>query len=111
MFEASGNGSALSEGAATLRPRGALIQIGIGGEINLPLNAITSREIDIRGSFRFNDSAFELAVALIGSGRADLSPLVTHSSESTTQSRLSTPRAIGSIAMKVQLVFQNAVTR
>ncbi len=111
MFEASGNGSAISEGIATLRPRGALIQIGIGGEMNLPLNAITSREIDIRGSFRFNDSAFELAVALIGSGRADLSPLVTHSFGIDDAVEAFDTASNRDIAMKVQLVFQNAVTR
>ena len=49
MIEASGNESALHMGLEVLRPRGTLIQLGLGGNIALPQNVIVAKEIDIRG--------------------------------------------------------------
>ncbi len=37
MFEASGSPQALSDGLATLKPRGILVQIGLGGPSDVPL--------------------------------------------------------------------------
>ncbi|MCB8835254.1 zinc-binding dehydrogenase, partial [Escherichia coli] len=50
MFEASGNERALRAGLDVLRPRGILMQLGLGGDIAIPQNLIVSKEIDLRGS-------------------------------------------------------------
>lgn len=76
MFEASGNERALRAGLETLRPRGILMQLGLGGDISIPQNMIVSKEIDLRGSFRFHEE-FALAVDLINRRAVDVKPLLT----------------------------------
>lgn len=76
MIEASGNESALRSGLECLRPRGVLVQIGLGGDVTLPQNLVVSKEIEIKGAFRFHEE-YELAVDLINRKRVDLSPLLT----------------------------------
>jgi L-idonate 5-dehydrogenase len=76
MFEASGNERALRAGLETLRPRGVLMQLGLGGDISIPQNMIVSKEIDLRGSFRFHEE-FALAVDLINRQAVDVKPLLT----------------------------------
>jgi L-idonate 5-dehydrogenase len=76
MFEASGNERALRVGLDVLKPRSVLMQLGLGGDISIPQNLIVSKEIEIRGSFRFHEE-FALAVDLINRGRVDVKPLLT----------------------------------
>lgn len=76
VFECSGSPAAFTAGVAALRPRGVLVQLGLGGEIVLPHNALVGREVDIRGAFRFH-SEFGLAVNLINSRRVDVRPLIS----------------------------------
>ena len=44
--------------------------------MTIPLNIVTAKEIEVRGSFRFHEE-FALAVALINARRVDLGPLLT----------------------------------
>ena len=76
MIECSGNESALRAGLECLRPRGILIQLGLGGDVSLPQNMIVAKEIEMRGSFRFHEE-YGLAVDLINARRVDLKPLLT----------------------------------
>jgi L-idonate 5-dehydrogenase len=76
MFEASGNERAVRSGLDVLAPRSILVQLGLGGDIAIPQNVIVSKEIDIRGTFRFHEE-FGLAVNLINSRRVDFRPLLT----------------------------------
>src|SRR3569623_729398 len=76
MFEASGNGAAFVTGLATLRPRGILVQLGLGGDEQFPQNMVVNKEVDIRGSFRFHEE-FATAVGLINARRVDLRPLLS----------------------------------
>ncbi len=76
MFEASGNERALRAGIEVLKPRSILMQLGLGGDIAIPQNLIVSKELEIRGSFRFHEE-FGLAVDLINKKRVDLKPLLT----------------------------------
>lgn len=76
MFEASGNERALRAGIEVLKPRSILMQLGLGGDIAIPQNLIVSKELEIRGSFRFHEE-FALAVDLINKKRVDLKPLLT----------------------------------
>ena len=76
MFEASGNERGLRAGIDVLKPRGILMQLGLGGDISIPQNLIVSKELEIRGSFRFHEE-FALAVDLINRKRVNLKPLLT----------------------------------
>ncbi|ODA96556.1 L-idonate 5-dehydrogenase [Mesorhizobium sp. SEMIA 3007] len=76
MFEASGNERAVRAGLDVLKPRGVLMQLGLGGDVSIPQNLIVAKEIEIRGSFRFHDE-FALAVDLINHRRVDVKPLLS----------------------------------
>lgn len=75
-FDCSGAAPALAGAFDMVRPGGTIIAVGLGGEPALPTNRVVTREIDVRGSFRF-DVEFAMAARLLSSGRVDLSPLVT----------------------------------
>ncbi|MGZ2743687.1 L-idonate 5-dehydrogenase [Burkholderia stagnalis] len=76
MIECSGNAQALRDGLDVMRPRGVVVQLGLGGDVSLPQNVVVAKELSICGSFRFH-AEFALAVALINAGRVDLRPAVT----------------------------------
>jgi L-idonate 5-dehydrogenase len=104
LFEASGNEAALKGGLDVVRPGGVVVQIGVGGDMKLPINVIVAKEIELRGSFRFNEE-FEMAVKLMSKGLINVKPVLTDT--------LSFERAVEAFelasdrsrAMKVQLSF------
>lgn len=76
LFEASGNEQALVRSLDVIRPRGIVVQVGVGGQMTLPMNAVVTKELNIRGTFRF-DSEFQLAVDLMDRRLIDLTPLAS----------------------------------
>lgn len=76
MFECSGNERALRAGLESLRPRGTVVQLGLGGDVSVPQNLIVAKELSLLGSFRFH-AEFALAVQLINEGRVDMRPMIT----------------------------------
>ena len=76
MLECSGNARALRDGLEVMRPRGTVVQLGLGGDVSIPQNLVVSKELSICGSFRFH-AEFALAVRLINERRVDLSPVIT----------------------------------
>ena len=76
MFECSGNERALRAGLEAMRPRGVVVQLGLGGDVGIPQNLIVSKELSLCGSFRFH-AEFALAVRLINEGRVDMRPMIT----------------------------------
>ncbi len=76
VVEASGSEAALRSALDVIRPRGRMIQLGLGGDVTLPLNQLVTKEIEMRGSFRFHEE-FAWAVQLIGAKRLPLEPLLT----------------------------------
>ncbi len=104
QFEASGNERAVRSGLEVLRPRSTLVQLGLGGDVSIPQNMVVSKEIEMKGTFRFHDE-FGLAVALINKRRVDLKPLMTGTfslEEVVTAFETAGDR---SRSMKVQLSF------
>ena len=77
MFEVSGSAQALRNGLDCIAPRGVLVTVGLGGEVSLPLNLLVSREIDLRGTFRFH-SEFAQAVDLLNRQIIDVRPVISH---------------------------------
>ncbi|WP_026227896.1 L-idonate 5-dehydrogenase [Hoeflea sp. 108] len=80
LYECSGASAALASGIAALRPRGIVVQLGLGGDTTLPMMAIVSKEIELRGSFRFHDE-FAVGVELMRKRLVDVRPLITHTLE------------------------------
>ena len=104
MIEASGNEAALRSGLDVLRPRGVLVQLGLGGDVSIPQNTIVAKEIEMRGSFRFHEE-FAAAVDIINRRRVDLKPLLTGVmplAEAEKAFQLAGDRGR---AMKVQIAF------
>ncbi len=104
VFEASGSPAAFNSAIAALRPRGVLVQLGLGGEIVLPHNALVGREVDIRGAFRFHDE-FGLAVDLLNGRRLDVRPLLTATYPLADAVRAFEAATDRSRQMKVQIAF------
>ncbi len=75
-FEASGSQIALQQALPAMVPQGTIVQLGLGGDFTVPINAIITREVRLFGSFRFH-SEFAQAVDLLGSGQIDVRPLLT----------------------------------
>ena len=106
LFEASGNERALTGAFAVLRPRGVIVQVGLGGgTMNLPINTIVAKEFDLRGAFRFHEE-FATAVALLNKGLVDVKPLISATLPYRDASRAFALAADRSQAMKVVLSFE-----
>ena len=104
LFEASGNEAALRGALDAVRCGGIVVQLGLGGDMKLPINVIVTKELQLRGTFRF-DEEFRLAVDLMGEGAVDVKPLLTETlpfERATEAFELASDR---SRAMKVQLAF------
>ena len=105
MLECSGNERALRAGLEAMRPRGVVVQLGLGGDVSIPQNMVVAKELSICGSFRFH-AEFKLAVQLINSGRVDMAPMVTGAfplSQARAAFELASDRTR---AMKVLLDFE-----
>jgi L-idonate 5-dehydrogenase len=104
LYECTGVAAALAGGIAALRPRGVILQLGLGGDMSLPMMTITAKELELRGSFRFH-AEFAVGVGLMQKGLIDVKPLITHTvglDQAETAFRLASDR---SQAMKAQIVF------
>ncbi|MCY0095146.1 L-idonate 5-dehydrogenase [Hoeflea ulvae] len=77
LFECTGVGPVVASAIPALRPGATLVQLGLGGDMTLPVQAMTAKEILFRGSFRFH-AEFFTAVSMMQSGRLDVRPLITH---------------------------------
>lgn len=104
LFECTGAVSALTGGINVLRPGGIIVQLGLGGDMTLPVQALTAKELQLRGSFRFH-SEFFTGVELMRKGLIDVKPLITHTvplTEAEAGFLLASDRTR---AMKAQIAF------
>jgi L-idonate 5-dehydrogenase len=104
LYECTGVAAALAGGIAALRPRGVILQLGLGGDMTLPMMAITAKELELRGSFRFHHE-FAFGVQLMQKGLIDVKPLITQTvalEEAEEAFRVASDRRQ---AMKAQIVF------
>jgi L-idonate 5-dehydrogenase len=105
VFEASGSPPGVASAIAAARRGGIIVQIGNlpGGSISVPANAIMSKELDFRGTFRF-DVEFDEAIRMIAAGEIDVTSIITAERplrEAPSALRLALDR---SQSMKVMLV-------
>ena len=76
-IECSGSAQGISDAINCLKPKGTMIQLGLGGDVLIPLVSVTTKELNLRGSFRFH-SEFELAVNMMKKKLINVNPLITH---------------------------------
>ena len=77
LYECSGAAPALTAGIQVMRPGGTILQLGLGGDMSLPMMTITAKELTLKGSFRFHQE-FHTGVSLMQKGLVDVKPLITH---------------------------------
>ena len=104
LFECSGAAPALVGALYAMRPRGIVVQVGVGGDMTLPMTQITSKELDLRGTFRFHEE-FPLAVKMMQTGLIDVKPLITHTIPFDNAESAFTIANDRSKAMKAQIAF------
>ncbi|MGP3698839.1 L-idonate 5-dehydrogenase [Rhodobacter sp. NSM] len=107
VFECSAAAPALRMALACLRPLGTLAQVGVAGEIPLPLNVLVGKEIHFVGCQRF-DAEFPEAVALIASGTIPVERMVTGVYPVEQAAEAFAAAADRSRSVKVQLAFDGS---
>lgn len=76
-LECSAHPSAIADAIAATRPCGTVVQVGmLGAETTAPLTHVVTKELNFRGTFRF-DVEFAEAVDLIASRNIDVRPLIS----------------------------------
>lgn len=104
-FEASGAPAAIASTAGFTRPKGTVVQVGMGhNTVEIPLGLLLVKEIKLVGSFRFVDE-FITSVRWLESGRVDPLPLLSAEFAQTSVVEALELAGDKSRAAKVQLVF------
>jgi len=104
LIEATGSEAAIRGALELVRPGATIVQLGLGGDVTLPMNLIVAKELNIKGTFRF-DPEFELAVKLMSRKVVDVRPVITAEipfTDAVAAFELATDR---NRAMKVQITF------
>jgi L-idonate 5-dehydrogenase len=104
LYECSGAQSALSGAIAAMRPGSTILQLGLGGDMTLPMMQITAKELVLKGSFRFH-LEYATAISLMQKKLIDVKPLITETvtvSDVVRGFELASDR---SKAMKIQIAF------
>jgi L-idonate 5-dehydrogenase len=104
LFEASGNARALAGAMEVVRPRGILVQVGMGGDMQLPMNMIVAKEFEMRGAFRFHEE-YAHAVEMLNKRMVDVKPLISATISYRDADKAFALAADRSHAMKVMFSF------
>lgn len=104
LYECSGAQAALTGAIAAMRPGATILQLGLGGDMTLPMMQITAKELVLKGSFRFHGE-YATAMSLMQKRLIDVKPLISDTvglDEAVRGFELASDR---SRAMKVQIAF------
>lgn len=103
-FECSGATPALLAAVPAIRPGGTILQLGLGGDMTLPLQTMTAKELSLMGSFRFHEEFFT-GVSLMRKGLIDPTPLITQSFRLSQAQQAFETAGDRNRAMKAQIDF------
>ncbi|WP_424944976.1 L-idonate 5-dehydrogenase [Aliiroseovarius crassostreae] len=104
VFECSAAAPAIATAIDVVRPRGTVVQVGVAGSLELPINAIVGKEINFKGTHRFHQE-FTEAVQLIDQRKINVEPLLTHIFPLSEAEAAFEQAVDRSDSMKVQLSF------
>jgi L-idonate 5-dehydrogenase len=104
VFECSAAAPAIETAIRAARPRGVIVQVGVGGSIPVPINALVGKELSLMGTHRFHEE-FAEAARLIDSGVIDVKPIITHSFTPDALTEAFEVAADRSQSVKTQLTF------
>lgn len=78
IIDASGAEPSIQASIHALRRGGIYVQGGMGKpDINFPIMALCTKEITMKGSFRYSSGDYKLAVELISTGKVDVKKLIS----------------------------------
>lgn len=103
-FECSGAAPALAAGLGVLRPGGVAVQVGMSGDMAVPMQAVTVKELTVRGTFRFH-AEFATAVTLMQKRLIEVAPLITQTLPLAEAVAAFDAAMDRSRSMKVQIAF------
>lgn len=107
LYECSGAQAALAGAIPVMRPGATILQLGLGGDMTLPMMQITAKELVLKGSFRFH-AEYATAISLMQKGLIDVKPLISETvplQDAVKGFELANDR---SRAMKVQIAFDRS---
>ncbi|TDL29456.1 xylitol dehydrogenase [Rickenella mellea] len=79
VIDASGAEVCIQMSIFLAKAGGTFVQVGMGNaEVQIPITLVLTKELSIKGSFRYGPGDYPLAIALVAQGKIDLKPLVTH---------------------------------
>ena len=103
-FECSAAAPAIRQAIAATRPLGTLVQVGVTGDLPLPVNLLVGKEIVLAGTFRFH-AEFAEAVALLNTGALPVARMVTATFPLDRAAEAMAAAADRGRSVKVQLSF------
>ena len=103
-FECSAAQTAVETCIETVRPHATIIQVGVTGNLSIPINKLVGKEISFVGAHRFH-SEFSDAVKMIDTNKIDVSPIISHSYPLEKAVEAFEIACDRSRAVKVQLTF------
>ena len=83
------------------------MQLGLGGDMKLPVQAMTAKELTLIGSLRFHDE-FHTGVSLMQKGLIDVKPLISQTFVLDQAVEAFQTASDRSRAIKVQISFSGA---
>ncbi len=101
-FECTGVAAALAQAIPMIKPRGVIVQVGLGGDMTLPVQQLTAKEIEMRGSFRFHEE-FAVGVSWMQNKMLDVTPLITHTYKMEQAEQAFVMASDSTASLKVQL--------
>ena len=78
VLEATGAPPCIQAGIEVLRMGGRYVQAGMGGDsMDFPIMSACCKEIIFKGSFRYGEGDYKLAVELVAQGKLDVEKMIT----------------------------------
>ena len=104
VFECTGVGPVLKQTFPVVRPRGTIVQVGVSGSAELPMNALVAKEIKLIGTHRFHEE-YAMAARLIRERKIDVRPVISATLPMEQVKEALVLAKDRSTQMKVQLSF------
>jgi L-idonate 5-dehydrogenase len=103
-FECTGVGAVLKSLLPVVGPCGTIVQVGVAGAAEIPINALVAKEINLIGTHRFHKE-YAIAAKLIRDGKIDVRPVITATLPMERIAEALTLVKDRNTQMKVQLSF------